>query len=835
MENNNLKQWFDAAKNAEPIVSVQEVGAMINTPSPRTRVKPTFKTYFIMAISLIVMGGLAWWLNLTPDASTTRPAKTEQQAIAAKQKQNSNEDQQVQQPAEFHQKHKTATPSLAGDTGTKSIASVPVFEMNLNSIESGNTSSPPAPKFNFNGPPLTDEDGRIRLTYDELARLGIETDGHMLRYLSQTDTSKLNINFKKVPEVYAFDIEIKASGSSWVSNTVNDDSVLHNRSVKVMPLFIGVKYVDKPEFNYWLQLKDVPNEYKYTYIESIKNDLVPLLVETTPISGATEKPNTLIFWYASTEAFRNRLPVHLASEIKQRFPEFDEMAHRKLIQSFVDIRKENDEKYFISRALHDELWESRIELTQSELKKIGIGFNGKKIEFRKVGIKPDGGYIVIDLKITPDIYSLNTRNKIIKGKPTKLSPWCTSDTSMVPKMYNYIDGITNDFIGHAVELQDLEKTFVNMLDSMVPVYIKFDEKAVKNHSGEASMHFQLFWFPLSPAFIEALPERYRQPLATRNARIDFKKVNVIEMPDSLYDKLGLNAEIGSIKIPLMLGKKEEPVMATYSLNGSSMSIATLSKKEFYALPREERGDSVKITMGNAGLDQLYMYHRKPLRQYPAPVLITNGNGTNWYMNDYRGKQYELNDSDLAYMRAHQVNLKDYPKYRQRDEAAKAERLNTLSSLIPIHIYAKRVTEKEKPFDLIAWYEPTPELLAVLPEQIGGQIGREYEAIKKDEQAPSCKYFEVCKNIKGKISSSIVYPNPVAEELKIGVELEEERKLTISVADISGRIIKVIAQQQLQGKGIVEYTAGMKEMREGIYLISIETDKGERVVQRIIKK
>jgi hypothetical protein len=134
-----------------------------------------------------------------------------------------------------------------------------------------------------------------------------------------------------------------------------------------------------------------------------------------------------------------------------------------------------------------------------------------------------------------------------------------------------------------------------------------------------------------------------------------------------------------------------------------------------------------------------------------------------------------------------------------------------------------------------WYEPTPELLALLPAPVGNQIKTEYESIQKDEKAPSCHYFEACRNIKGKVYSCTAYPNPATNELKVALELEEERMVSISITDISGKAIKTVAEQKPQGKGMLEYEIAIGELKEGIYLILVETDKGERIVQRIIKK
>jgi hypothetical protein len=64
---NKLDKWFDAAKQANPVISVQEIEAMIKTSTTEVRVKSIFKKYMIMGISLATLVGLTWMLNFNYD------------------------------------------------------------------------------------------------------------------------------------------------------------------------------------------------------------------------------------------------------------------------------------------------------------------------------------------------------------------------------------------------------------------------------------------------------------------------------------------------------------------------------------------------------------------------------------------------------------------------------------------------------------------------------------------------------------------------------------------------------------------------------------------------
>ncbi len=152
----------------------------------------------------------------------------------------------------------------------------------------------------------------------------------------------------------------------------------------------------------------------------------------------------------------------------------------------------------------------------------------------------------------------------------------------------------------------------------------------------------------------------------------------------------------------------------------------------------------------------------------------------------------------------------------------------LNNCIPIKIVQNNVS-------IIAWYKPDSLFLSLLPNTESTEIKTEYHAISNNLPAPSCKYFEVCQNVTGKINSYLAYPNPAEQTLNIEIDLAEERQLEFIVTDITGKIIKTLNQNLNQAKGIQTYTYQIGELTEGMYLLIITTDKGEKVSTRIVKR
>jgi hypothetical protein len=126
-------------------------------------------------------------------------------------------------------------------------------------------------------------------------------------------------------------------------------------------------------------------------------------------------------------------------------------------------------------------------------------------------------------------------------------------------------------------------------------------------------------------------------------------------------------------------------------------------------------------------------------------------------------------------------------------------------------------------------------LIIVLKSSSTEIKNDLEAISTNQPTLNCKYFEACQNISGKINSYLAYPNPAEQTLNIEIDLAEERHLEFIITDITGKIIKTLNQNLNQAKGKQTYTYQIGELTEGMYLLIITTNKGEKLSTRIVKK
>ncbi|MCK5742276.1 MAG: T9SS type A sorting domain-containing protein, partial [Chlorobi bacterium] len=80
----------------------------------------------------------------------------------------------------------------------------------------------------------------------------------------------------------------------------------------------------------------------------------------------------------------------------------------------------------------------------------------------------------------------------------------------------------------------------------------------------------------------------------------------------------------------------------------------------------------------------------------------------------------------------------------------------------------------------------------------------------------------------------IAPNPVTGSIaKISFKITDKRNLKISIHDISGREIMILAENDFHYEGEYSIDADLSDLPGGMYLIAITTDKGEQAVSRVI--
>lgn len=183
------------------------------------------------------------------------------------------------------------------------------------------------------------------------------------------------------------------------------------------------------------------------------------------------------------------------------------------------------------------------------------------------------------------------------------------------------------------------------------------------------------------------------------------------------------------------------------------------------------------------------------------------------------------------------------EYEKRSDQRILDRINTF---IPIRIrtgveYTKEdsLAKRHRP-DLILWFEPIPQFIKMLPKELRNKIQNEYAQISKQPEksetttSSNCEYFEVCRSTLKSATDVIIFPNPALETTNMKFILKAETSLRVNLYDISGRLVKELKSFSKFSPGQHQLRLDLNGITEGMYLIVLESDKGETNIQRLVK-
>jgi len=78
----------------------------------------------------------------------------------------------------------------------------------------------------------------------------------------------------------------------------------------------------------------------------------------------------------------------------------------------------------------------------------------------------------------------------------------------------------------------------------------------------------------------------------------------------------------------------------------------------------------------------------------------------------------------------------------------------------------------------------------------------------------------------------VYPNPFYNNTTIEYQLNGVEKVNLLIYDLSGKLIKTMVNNELQSAGIYQYNFNKESLKEGMYLLYLETEK-EQLIKKMI--
>ncbi len=152
----------------------------------------------------------------------------------------------------------------------------------------------------------------------------------------------------------------------------------------------------------------------------------------------------------------------------------------------------------------------------------------------------------------------------------------------------------------------------------------------------------------------------------------------------------------------------------------------------------------------------------------------------------------------------------------------------INQLIPILLRANRSADTLVSADFILWYQPTKEFLAALPNAVVNKLRTEYNI------PDSLGLMHVAQSLSvehGTITSVAAFPNPAKDKLRVQIKLEAPRVCELVLRDLAGNEVYHHEISQFGSDG--DASIDVSQYAEGIYLLEISTDKGERFLQRIV--
>ncbi len=163
-----------------------------------------------------------------------------------------------------------------------------------------------------------------------------------------------------------------------------------------------------------------------------------------------------------------------------------------------------------------------------------------------------------------------------------------------------------------------------------------------------------------------------------------------------------------------------------------------------------------------------------------------------------------------------------------------ESIAKINTLVPIG-----VGFKAGEIDYILWCDATTELAERLPAEIRDRLMPEIKAL--ENKSTECKtspvagepYLDVWKTCSGAVEALNAYPNPAREDINVNFNLNAERKVNISINDLFGNRIQLLDSDRIMQPGQHTEHFKLNSIPSGMYYIVVQTDKGEKTLQRII--
>lgn len=229
---NKLNQLLENAKHENPLLTESDITSVINNRSLLVKRQSFFTLKNILIMSVISSMIVGLWIGLYPTTNLAEKTplnlpKNKEQLTKKPEVNNllANADNNATTTAKANEKSEQVVDSLKNFPAIHNKPATKLFD-----------TIPFTPL--FNGNPIDDnrtyfdKDGYLILTNEELAKLGIITDGNVLKYENVTDTFfTFKENGKITTQHTSFKLNVEEHGSRSTSLGISKDTIIIKKSL----------------------------------------------------------------------------------------------------------------------------------------------------------------------------------------------------------------------------------------------------------------------------------------------------------------------------------------------------------------------------------------------------------------------------------------------------------------------------------------------------------------------------------------------------------------------------------------------------------------------------
>jgi len=230
-----------------------------------------------------------------------------------------------------------------------------------------------------------------------------------------------------------------------------------------------------------------------------------------------------------------------------------------------------------------------------------------------------------------------------------------------------------------------------------------------------------------------------------------------------------------------------------------------------------------------------------VRSYGSFDYFTKPGGRSVSIDCYQAKSDTGQDFYPVFIS--DLNGEQQVKYRMSNKSGQGTGteeyfLSRIRTLVPVLVPEKGLRFKKKK-NLVFWFNITPSFLALLPDTVSDEMGKEYtKLLTNDTKSPDtttimpCKYFDVCQLPLQKEYGIKIYPNPASENINLEFwppKNDGTVYCTFELTDLNGEV--------LEKNDIPWYgrTAGIsvRKLKPGIYLVVYKLNTGEVITNKVM--